>query len=124
MHFDVIDWEANKRLQFKPNFKYEVGIGISSRWATFVTTTGIAFFSGNKNERGITKYNDYQLNLYGKRSTSDISYQNYRGFYIGNSSAYKLEKMLRHNFLRQAPIIFSIIRNSPTEALLHLLKHS
>lgn len=88
MHFNLIDWQTKKRLQFTPNFKYEFGIGISSRWATFVANTGIAFFNGNTKEKGVTKYNDYHLNLYGKRTTSEISYQRYRGFYILNTNEY------------------------------------
>ncbi|MES2593112.1 MAG: DUF4421 family protein [Bacteroidota bacterium] len=92
MHFDMVDWGTNKQLQYTPNFKYEVGIGLSSRWSTFITNTGIAVFNGNKNEKGVTKYRDYQLNLYGQRTTSDISYQNYQGFYIRNTNEFIPEK--------------------------------
>jgi hypothetical protein len=85
MHFDLISPGSSNRLQFTPNYRYDIGLGISSRWFTFITNTGIVFFNNRNNARGVTRYNDYQLNLYGKRTTSDISYQNYRGFYIGNS---------------------------------------
>lgn len=92
MHFDFIDPSTNNRLQYTPNYRYDVGVGISSRWATFIANTGVVFFNTNNNQRGVTKYNDYQLNLYGKRTTSDISYQNYRGFYIANTKEYSKEE--------------------------------
>ncbi|MCW3086141.1 MAG: hypothetical protein JWP12_3507 [Bacteroidetes bacterium] len=88
MYFNLIDWQTNRRLQFSPNYRYDVGIGLSSRWATFVANTGITFYNAHKSERGVTKYSDLQLNLYGKRVTSDISYQNYHGFYVGNTPKY------------------------------------
>ncbi|MDF2438352.1 MAG: Outer rane insertion signal [Bacteroidota bacterium] len=85
MHFNLLSPGTGNRLQFTPNYRYDVGFGISSRWATFITNTGIVFFNTDNNQRGVTRHNDFQLNLYGKRTTSDISYQNYRGFYIANT---------------------------------------
>jgi hypothetical protein len=85
MHFDIINPGSNKYLQYAPNYRYDVGIGISSKWATFITNTGIVFFNSRNNERGVTRYNDFQINLYGKRFTSDITYQHYKGFYVANS---------------------------------------
>jgi hypothetical protein len=92
MHFDLRDHENGRFLQYTPNYRYDVGFGVSSRWATFITNTGIVFFNNNNNEKGVTKYNDFQLNLYGKRYTSDITYQNYRGFYISNTGDFEHEK--------------------------------
>lgn len=91
MHFDLVDWKTNKRLQYTPNYRYDLCVGLSSRWITFIANTGIAIYNINNKERGVTKYNDIQLNLYGKRVTSDISYQYYRGFYIGNTHEYTHE---------------------------------
>ncbi|MCW3072542.1 MAG: hypothetical protein JWO44_2432 [Bacteroidetes bacterium] len=91
MHFDLVDWKTNKRLQYTPNYRYDLCIGLSSRWATFIANTGIAIYNLKNKQRGVTKYNDIQLNLYGKRVTSDISYQYYRGFYIANTHDYTHE---------------------------------
>jgi len=85
MHFGLIDWKTEKRLQYTPNNRYDVCIGLSSRWATFIASTGLSIYNPNNRERGVTRYTDLQLNLYGKRVTSDISYQYYRGFYIANT---------------------------------------
>ncbi|MCW3103758.1 MAG: hypothetical protein JWO09_2198 [Bacteroidetes bacterium] len=91
MHFDLVDWKAGKRLQYTPNYRYDICIGISSRWATFIANTGLTIYNRNNKSRGVTRYNDIQLNLYGKRVTSDISYQYYRGFYIANTHDYTHE---------------------------------
>ncbi|HEX8517431.1 MAG TPA: DUF4421 family protein [Bacteroidia bacterium] len=91
MHFDILAPRSGKFLQYAPNYRYDVGFGVSSRWATFITNTGIVFFNGNNNERGVTKHNDFQLNLYGKHYTSDIIYQNYRGFYVANTKDFQYE---------------------------------
>lgn len=88
MYFDLIDWKAGKRLNFAPNYRYDLGIGLSSRWATFIANTGVTFYNKNKSEKGHTKYTDLQLNLFGKWVTSDISYQNYHGFYVGNTQQF------------------------------------
>jgi len=85
MYFDLIDWKNNERLNYIPNYRYDLGIGLSSRWATFIANTGVRFYNNNKEEKGSTRYTDLQLNLFGKWVTSDISYQNYHGFYIANT---------------------------------------
>lgn len=88
MYFDLIDWKNNQRLNYLPNNHYDLGIGVSSRWATFIANTGISFYNTHKSDRGTTKFTDLQLNIFGTWFTSDITYQNYRGFYISNTRSF------------------------------------
>jgi hypothetical protein len=88
MQFNLIDWKTDNNLLYSPNFRYDAGIGLSTRWATFILNPGLVFFHKKNHERGVTKHFDLQLNLYGKRIVSDIVLQNYKGFYISNSQSY------------------------------------
>jgi len=88
LKFSLIDAKSGKKLVFAPNMQYDLGISVSSRWATFIVNTGIKLFGDNINTRGKTKYNDYQLNLYGRKITTDIFVQHYSGFYIKNSQSF------------------------------------
>jgi hypothetical protein len=88
LKFSLTDLKSGNKLVFAPNLQYDLGISISSRWATFIINTGIKLFGDNINTKGKTTYKDYQLNLYGRKITTDIFVQYYNGFYIKNSQSY------------------------------------
>jgi hypothetical protein len=95
LRFSLMDLESGNKLIFAPNLQFNLGLSISSRWATFIINSRVKVYSGDSDIKGETKYRDYQLNLYGRKFTTDMFVQYYSGFYIKNSknySAYVNEK--------------------------------
>ena len=88
LKFNLTDLESGNQLIFAPNLQYNLGISVSSRWATFVYLNGLKLFTNNVENKGKTKYKDFQLNLYGRKFTTDMFLQNYSGFYIKNSKSF------------------------------------
>jgi hypothetical protein len=88
LRFNLIDWASGSNLNYSPNSTYDLGFSISSRWATFQLLTGARIYENYKNQKGDTRYHDIQFNIYGTRVTSDVFYQNYKGFYVRNSLSY------------------------------------
>lgn len=88
LKFSLIDTKSGSRLTFAPNLQYNLGISVSSRWASFILNSGVKIFNGDSDIKGETKFQDYQLNLYGRKFTTDMFVQYYKGFYIKNSSTY------------------------------------
>lgn len=88
LQFSLIDFKSGNKLTFAPNLEYDLGISLSSRWASFIVNTGVKVYGGDIDIRGKTKYQDYQLNLYGRKFTTDMFVQYYSGFYINNSQSY------------------------------------
>jgi hypothetical protein len=86
--FTLKDPVSGNKLIFAPNLQYNLGISISSRWASFIMNSGVKLFHGNSDLKGKTTYHDYQLNIYGRKFTTDMFVQFYRGFYIQNSRSY------------------------------------
>ena len=100
LQFSLKDEKTGNKLTFAPNLEYDVGISISSQWASFILNTGVKVYSGNEGTKGKTKYQDYQLNLYGRNSTTDITVQYYNGFYIKNSSSFSDYKSVQPYSIR------------------------
>ncbi len=76
-----------KKLTYKPNDNYIIGLMFSNRIATFVLNTGITIKQPGFNEKGKTKKHlDFNFNFYGKRLITDTYYKNYEGFYLKNSN--------------------------------------
>jgi len=88
LRFNLMDWASGNNLNYAPNSTYDLGFSVSSRWATFQLLTGTRIYQNYKNQKGETRYKDIQFNIYGSRVTSDIFYQNYKGFYVRNSLSY------------------------------------
>ncbi|MES2134374.1 MAG: DUF4421 family protein [Bacteroidota bacterium] len=92
LNFQITDWRSanHPTLQYATNQQYDLGISLNSRWATFLMNTGVTLFNKDNDTKGKTKQTDYQFNVYGKRFTTDASLQLYQGYYIKNSSNFKL----------------------------------
>lgn len=88
LKFSLIDKNSGNKLNFAPNLEYDLGLSVSSRWASFILNTGVKVFNNDIDTKGQTKYQDYQLNLYGRKITTDMFVQYYSGFYIKNSKSY------------------------------------
>lgn len=88
LKFNLIDVKNGSKLIFAPNLRYDLGISVSSRWASFILNTGVKVLDNDIDAKGKTKYQDYQLNLYGRKFTTDMFVQYYSGFYIKNSKSY------------------------------------
>ncbi len=88
LQFSILDFKSGNKLTFAPNQQFDFGISISSRWASFILNTGAKLFSRDNEIKGKTSYQDYQLNLYSRKITTDMFFQNYSGFYIKNSKSY------------------------------------
>jgi hypothetical protein len=89
LQFTLVDFKSGNKLNFAPNLEYDLGISISSRWSCFIVNSGVKLFNNGIDTRGETKCKDYQLNLYGRKFTTDIFVQSYKGFYIKNSRSYE-----------------------------------
>lgn len=89
LRFSLQDLESGNKLNFAPNLQFNLGLCISSRWATFIINSRVKVYSGDSDLKGETKYRDYQLNLYGRKFTTDMFVQYYSGFYIKNSKNYE-----------------------------------
>jgi hypothetical protein len=88
LKFSIQDLNSGNKLIFAPNLQYNLGIGISSKWASFILNTGVKLFNHDTETKGQTKYQDYQLNLYGRKITTSSFVQYYSGYYIKNSKSY------------------------------------
>jgi hypothetical protein len=86
LNFSLIDLKSRNKLTFAPNLQYNLGISISSRWASFIVNTGVKAF--NDDIKGKTRSQDYQVNLFGRKFTTDIFVQHYSGYFIKNSKSY------------------------------------
>ena len=88
LDFSLIDLKSGNKLTFAPNLLYTLGISVSSRWASFIVNTGVKIFNNDNDIKGKTWCQDYQLNLYGRKITTDMFVQHYSGYYIKNSKSY------------------------------------
>lgn len=88
LKFSLIDPVSGNKLVFAPNLQYNLGISVSSRWASFIVNSGVKLFHGDNSTKGKTSFQDYQLNLYGRKFTTDMFVQFYSGFYIRNSKSF------------------------------------
>ena len=88
LDFSLIDQNSKKKVTFAPNLQYALGISVSSRWASFIVNTGVKLFNNDDDIKGKTWCRDYQLNLYGRKITTDMFMQNYHGYYIKNTKSY------------------------------------
>lgn len=88
LQFTLTDSKSGNRLTFAPNLQYNAGISVSSKWASFIVNSGLKIYNGDIDIKGETKFQDYQLNLYGRKVTTDMFVQHYNGFYIKNSKSY------------------------------------
>jgi len=88
LKFSLIDMNSGSKLTFAPNLHYDFGISVSSRWASFIINTGVKISNGDNDIKGKTKYRDFQLNLYGRKITTDMFMQRHNGFYIKNSKSF------------------------------------
>lgn len=101
INFKLRDGLSSNFLKFEPNNQYDIGISINTRFASFIVNTGVPVSNNKDATRGSTKYNDYQFNLFGKKSTIDLSLQTYKGFYVQNAGNYD---SFRNNQLQQYEI--------------------
>jgi hypothetical protein len=88
LKFSLLDLNSGNKLIFAPNLQYNLGISISSRWMSFIINTGIKVINYDTDTKGNTKYQDYQINLYGRKITTSSFVQYYSGYYIKNSKSY------------------------------------
>ena len=88
LKFSLLDSKSGNKLTFVPNLQSNLGISVSSRWASFVLNTGVKIFNDDTGNKGKTEYQDCQLNLYGRNITTDMFVQYYSSFYIKNSKSY------------------------------------
>jgi hypothetical protein len=88
LKFSLRDEKSGNKLTFSPNLQYNLGISISSRWATFILSSAIQIYTGDTHIKGKTSNRDYQLQLYGRKMNTDLFVQQYKGFFIRNSNDY------------------------------------
>lgn len=88
--FSLTDLEKKRTMRFSPNNYYHVGFNFSNIILTFGFSPGIKF--GAKPNRGNTSSTDFQLTIIGRKVITDLNYQSYNGFYIYNTSDFKISE--------------------------------
>ena len=88
LQFSLLDTKSGNKLEFAPNPEYNLGLSISSRWASFIVNSRVKIYGADADVKGKTNYQDYQLNLYGRKFTTDMFVQYYNGFFIRNSKSF------------------------------------
>jgi hypothetical protein len=86
--FDISNTNNDKDLSFRPNTKFNLGLGFSYKWLGLSTTFN--FRSGNKDDAifGKTTSFDIQSDIYTRRMIVTINLQSYQGFYWENVGDY------------------------------------
>lgn len=88
--FNLTDLEKKRTMRFSPNNYYHVGFNFSNIILTFGFSPGIKF--GAKPNRGSTSSRDFQLTIIGRKVITDLNYQSYNGFYVYNTSDFKISE--------------------------------
>lgn len=88
--FNLTDLEKKRTMRFSPNNYYHVGFNFSNIILTFGFSPGIKF--GAKPNHGTTSSKDFQLTIIGRKVITDLNYQSYNGFYIYNTSDFKVNE--------------------------------
>lgn len=89
VNFQLKDKASTSVLIYAPNSFYDFGFIINSKILSLFLNTGITVFNKDHDTKGKTIYKDFQFNIYGKKSTMDLSLQSYEGFYVRNSADFK-----------------------------------
>lgn len=82
--------KGTKALIFRPNSKYNFGVGASYHALTLNIGVGIPGLNKDQDIRGETRYFDAQANVYTKRWASNVFLQRFQGYYI---SSYTLPEL-------------------------------
>jgi hypothetical protein len=88
--FNITDLEKKRTIRYSPNNYYNVGFNFSNIILTFGFSPGLKF--GAKPNRGTTKSRDFQLTIIGRKVITDLNYQSYKGFYVYNTSDYRISE--------------------------------
>jgi len=100
LNFSLIDLLSKNKLSFAPNLQYNIGIGVSSKWASFSINNVVKIFNNNTDIKGKTSNQNYQLNLYFRKFITEILDQNYSGYYIKNSESFNSYKSDKRYLIR------------------------
>jgi hypothetical protein len=74
--------KGTKALIFRPNSKYNFGVGASYHALTLNIGVGIPGLNKDQDIRGETRYFDAQANVYTKRWASNVFLQRFQGYYF------------------------------------------
>lgn len=80
---NITSSSRNYSLRYRPNKTFSAGLGASYRFATLNLTFGILQPQEN---RGRTRDFDLQIHKYGRKFTTDLLLQMYKGFYLSDRS--------------------------------------
>lgn len=77
---------SHKILDYKINNPFRIGFGVSYKWFNLLATL-ITPFPVNEYKKGKTDHFDIRLNMYGRRTVTDVWFQFYKGYYLANSNS-------------------------------------
>lgn len=83
--FAIEDKNTNTKIEYKPNFQLNTGIGFNYKWLGLGVAFKAPFVNNDDDKYGKTKQFDLQLNVYSKRFIFDFNFLFYNGFYISNA---------------------------------------
>ena len=86
--FDISNTDNNRDLSFKPNSKFNLGLGFSYRWLGLSTTFNFRFMNADDAIYGTTTSFDIQSDFYTRRMIISANLQSYQGFYWENVRDY------------------------------------
>jgi hypothetical protein len=86
LSFSYILPSSLPREVFKPNTTFDLGLSLSHRWFGIAYSRGITQV-GDPKKYGESKYWDIQLDAFVDKSCVEFVFQDYKGFYLSNSSS-------------------------------------
>jgi hypothetical protein len=79
---------SDTTVRYKPNEKFNLGIGFNYRWAGLSAAFNMKFINNDDNRLGKSTSFDIQSDLYSRKFLSTINLQAYKGFYWENVNRY------------------------------------
>ncbi len=76
--------KGTRELVYRPNNRYNIGVGTSYRAITLNIGVGIPGVNNDQDEKGTTRYLDAQANIYTKRWATNLFLQEFRGYYLSS----------------------------------------
>lgn len=79
--FSFRSFNKNSILKYKSNTTLNLGAGVTYKNLSGNLSTGFGFLNPGIEERGKTKFLDFQVHFFPRKWSSDLLFQHYKGFY-------------------------------------------
>ena len=83
-----VDDFTNQSINYKPNDKFNIGIGFNYKWLGLDLAFDILDINNDDDQFGETQRFDVQSNIYLRKFAFDFNLQLYEGYYVSNPTRY------------------------------------